>query len=152
MFYPFLLFVVSTSQIVHWNKYLSSCYASDAIFLNVCTALYRSRFSHILIGRFIQRLSVYAHEMDNFQRHVDFGLSVHESVSYFGKKKNPIGNNFWSTRHRDFIFGMNNMTLFQKWKGSNQGQWILVWPWFFLWYLRYIGLCSIDHMNNIIHV
>ena len=29
------------------------------------------------------RLSVYAHEMDNFQRHVDFGLSVCESVSSF---------------------------------------------------------------------
>ena len=52
--------------------------------------------------------------MDNFQRHVDFGLSVCESVSSFGKK-NLIGNNFWSTRHRDFIFGMNNMTPF-KWK------------------------------------
>ena len=42
-------------------------------------------------------------------------------------KKNLIGHNFWSTRHRDFIFGMNNMTPFQ-WKG----QWIHLWPFFTL--------------------
>ena len=102
--------------------------------MKVWTALYRSRFSHISIKRFIQILAVYANEIDNFQGHVDFCLSVCESVSFFGKKKLSLAiTNFWSARHRDFIFGIHTMTPFQvKWFKPRS---MNVWPWLLLLYL-----------------
>ena len=89
--------------------------------------------------------------MDTFQRHVDFGLSVCESVSSFGKK---ISSAITFDQQGMIEISYLAWTIWRHYseKVQTKVHEYMYGLGFLLRYLRYIGLCSMDHMNNIIHV